>query len=92
LIEGADLFIYDSTYTDDEFPGKVGWGHSTWQEAVRLAKAAKVRKLAIFHHEPDHDDKFMKKVEAAAGKVFPRSFVARERQVEDVRRRGKKKQ
>jgi phosphoribosyl 1,2-cyclic phosphodiesterase len=91
LIEGADLLIYDSTYTDDEFPTKIGWGHSTWQEAVRLAQAANVRKLAIFHHEPDHDDKFMKKVETAAAKVFARSFVARERQVEDVRKRGKKK-
>jgi phosphoribosyl 1,2-cyclic phosphodiesterase len=91
LIEGADLFIYDSTYTDDEFPAKVGWGHSTWQEAVRLAKAAKVRRLAIFHHEPDHDDKFMKRVEAEASKLLPSSFVARERMVEDIKRRPRGK-
>lgn len=91
LVEGTDLFIYDSTYTDDEFPAKVGWGHSTWQEAVRLAKAAKVRKLAIFHHEPDHDDKFMTRVEAQAKKLFPRSFVARERQVEEIKPRGAKR-
>ena len=32
LIKGADIFIYDSTYTDKEFPGRIGWGHSTWQE------------------------------------------------------------
>ncbi len=90
LIEGADLLIYDSTYTDEEFPGKVGWGHSTWQEAVRLAQAGKVRRLAIFHHEPDHDDRFMAKVEQQARKILPTSFVARELQSVEVRRRGKK--
>jgi len=84
LIEGVDLLIYDSTYTDEEFPSKIGWGHSTWQEAVRLSKAAKVRRLAIFHHEPDHDDRFMRTVEIAARSDFSRSFVAREGQVVNV--------
>jgi phosphoribosyl 1,2-cyclic phosphodiesterase len=51
LIEGADLVIYDSTYTDAEFPAKVGWGHSTWQEGVRLCRAANVKRMAIFHHD-----------------------------------------
>jgi phosphoribosyl 1,2-cyclic phosphodiesterase len=36
LIDGASLVIYDCTYRDEEFPGYVGWGHSTWQEAARL--------------------------------------------------------
>ncbi|MEJ0068413.1 MAG: MBL fold metallo-hydrolase [Pseudomonadota bacterium] len=40
LISGADLVVYDCTYTDDEFTKKVGWGHSTWQEGVRLCRAA----------------------------------------------------
>jgi phosphoribosyl 1,2-cyclic phosphodiesterase len=91
LVEGADLLIYDSTYTDEEFPSKVGWGHSTWQEAVRIAKAANVRKLAIFHHDPDHDDKFMKRVEAQATKLLSSSFVAREGHTEKLRKRGNKK-
>ncbi|MFP3422441.1 MBL fold metallo-hydrolase, partial [Bacillus sp. SIMBA_161] len=62
LIEGADLVIYDCTYTDEEFPEKVGWGHSTWQEAVRLCQSANVGQLAIFHHDPDHDDAFMDRI------------------------------
>lgn len=78
LIEGADLVIYDSTYTDDEFPAKVGWGHSTWQEAVRLAKAADVKKLAIFHHDPEHDDDFMDRVAEEARSSWDRTFVAQE--------------
>ena len=51
LIEGTDLVIYDSTYTDEEFPSKVGWGHSTWEEGVRLCKEAGAKNLAIFHHD-----------------------------------------
>ena len=79
LIEGADLVIYDSTYTDDEFAAHVGWGHSTWQEAIRLCRAAHVKKLAIFHHDPNHEDSFMREVERAARKQWDQATVARER-------------
>jgi len=78
LIEGADLVIYDSTYTDQEFPNFIGWGHSTWQEGVRLCTRAKVGRLVIFHHDPSHDDAFMDKVAADADKARPGTIVARE--------------
>ncbi len=78
LIEGADLVIYDSTYTDEEFPEKVGWGHSTWQEGIRLCRAAGVKQLAIFHHDPDHDDTFMEGVERDAKNSWDKALVARE--------------
>ncbi|HET7681857.1 MAG TPA: MBL fold metallo-hydrolase [Xanthobacteraceae bacterium] len=78
LVQKADLMIYDCTYTDEEFPNHAGWGHSTWQQAVRLADAGGVTRLAIFHHDPDHDDTFMQKVEVAAAKAHPGAFVARE--------------
>ncbi len=81
LIEGADLVIYDSTYTDEEFPGKIGWGHSTWQEGVRLCRTAGARKLAIFHHDPDHDDSFMAGVEKTARAEWDGAFAAREEMV-----------
>ena len=78
LIEGVDLLIYDSTYTDEEYPARVGWGHSTWQQAVRLAEAARVGRLALFHHEPDHNDQIMARIEAEAQAALPRTFAARE--------------
>ncbi|MDD9971022.1 MAG: MBL fold metallo-hydrolase [Myxococcales bacterium] len=78
LIEGADLVIYDATYTDAELPAHVGWGHSTWQEGVRLCRQASVKQLAIFHHDPDHDDPFMDQLEADARQVWGDAFVARE--------------
>ncbi len=78
LIDGADLVVYDSTYTDDEFPDKIGWGHSTWQEGIRLCRATDVKRLAIFHHDPDHEDRFMDGVEADARLEWEGSIVARE--------------
>jgi phosphoribosyl 1,2-cyclic phosphodiesterase len=78
LINGADLVIYDSTYTDAQLPQHVGWGHSTWEEGVRLCKGAGAKRLAIFHHDPDHDDPFMDGVAAAARAAWPGAFVARE--------------
>jgi len=78
LIEGADLVVYDSTYTDEEFPAKVGWGHSTWQEAVRLCRQASVKQLAIFHHDPSHEDSYMAEVEQKAREAWSGAIVARE--------------
>ena len=78
LIEGADLVIYDSTYTDKEFPGKINWGHSTWQEGLRLCRASEVKSLAIFHHDPDHEDLFMEAIEAESRALWLGAFVARE--------------
>jgi phosphoribosyl 1,2-cyclic phosphodiesterase len=78
LIAGADLVIYDSTYTDAEFAAYVGWGHSTWQEGVRLADMAGARRLVIFHHNPENDDAAMDRIAAAAKIVRPGTLVARE--------------
>ena len=78
LIEGADVLIYDSTYTEKEFPARVGWGHSTWEEGMRLCLAANVKSLAIYHHDPDHDDLFMERLEAEARDAWIGNLVARE--------------
>lgn len=71
LIEGADLVAYDCTYTEEEFPAKVGWGHSTWNEGMRLCQAAGAKTLGIFHHDPAHDDTFMEALEAEAKAAWP---------------------
>lgn len=78
LIEGTDIFIYDCMYTDDEFGDHVGWGHSTWQEGVRLSEAAGVKRYVVFHHDPDHDDDFLDAVQKAVEERRPGSVVARE--------------
>lgn len=78
LIKDADLVIYNATYTDEEFPSRVGWGHSTWQEGVRLCKAANAKRLALFHHDPGHEDDFMARLETEARKTWDGILVARD--------------
>ncbi|WP_026098826.1 MBL fold metallo-hydrolase [Kamptonema formosum] len=82
LARHADILIYDATYTDEEYcsekSSKVGWGHSTWQEAVKVAKAAQVKKLVIFHHDPLHSDDFLDRVGEQVAQQFPDSLIARE--------------
>ena len=78
LVRGADYFIYDSTYSDDEYERHRGWGHSTWQECCRLAEAAGVKTAVIFHHDPNHDDHDMDRIAAAAAEMRPGTIVARE--------------
>jgi phosphoribosyl 1,2-cyclic phosphodiesterase len=56
LCAGADLLIHDAQYTEEEFRRKAHWGHSTVGYAVRVAAEAGVRRLALFHHDPTHDD------------------------------------
>lgn len=78
FLEGADLLIYDSTYTDSNFSQFKGWGHSTWQEGIRLSRAADVQRLAIFHHDPASTDTILDQISVETKTLFPNSFVASE--------------
>ncbi len=78
LINGADMVIYDSTYTDEEYLDREDWGHSTWQEGVRLCDQAKCGTFVAFHHDPDHNDAFMDEVARELSLARPGSVVAKE--------------
>jgi phosphoribosyl 1,2-cyclic phosphodiesterase len=78
LIQDADIVIYDATYTDEEYPKYVGWGHSTWREGIRLCDAANAKQLVLFHHDPGHDDAAMDTIGRDAAKVRPGTLVAAE--------------
>lgn len=88
LARDADVMIYDATYTNSEYynekSSKKGWGHSTWQEAVKVAKAANVKQLVIFHHDPLHNDDFMDEIAQDTAEAFPNSVVAKEGMVIDL--------
>jgi diguanylate cyclase (GGDEF)-like protein len=66
FLEGADLVIHDSQYSCEEYKTKHGWGHSTIQYATDVAIAAHVSRLALFHHDPMHDDEKIQGMEAEA--------------------------
>lgn len=84
LIEGADVVAYDATYTETEYATRIGWGHSTWNEGVKLVQAAGAKRLCLFHHDPDHDDAAMAAIERDASLVLPGTFAAREGAVLDM--------
>ncbi|MBD2021972.1 MBL fold metallo-hydrolase [Leptolyngbya sp. FACHB-36] len=82
LARNADVLIYDACYTDEEYHDpkspKVGWGHSTWQEALRLAEAAGVKQPVVFHHDPNHSDDFLDTIAKQVQAVFPNAVMAKE--------------
>ena len=53
---GADVLIHDAQYRSDDVPEKVGWGHSVLRDTCRLARAAAVDELVLFHHDPERTD------------------------------------
>jgi len=63
---GADLYIREAQYTEEEYPTKKGWGHSTWKDAVNSAHAAQAKRLVLYHHDPMHDDNFIDQVVASS--------------------------
>jgi phosphoribosyl 1,2-cyclic phosphodiesterase len=56
FFEGADLLIHDAQYLADEYPQKTGWGHSTVEYVVDVARHADVKRVALFHHDPSRTD------------------------------------
>lgn len=84
LAQDADLLIHDGQYTPEELPRFRGWGHSSWAQAIEVAEQAKVRQLVITHHDPDHDDAFLARVEKACQARFRDCCLAREGMEIDV--------
>ncbi len=78
LAQNADLLIHDAQYTPEELKDKKGWGHSSWEQAIDVALRAKAKKLALFHHDPEHDDSFLMRVEKECQRLFANAFLARE--------------
>jgi phosphoribosyl 1,2-cyclic phosphodiesterase len=90
LAKGADLLICDAQYTPEEYRGggsapcKVGWGHSTYEGAPKLASDAGAKRLILFHHDPDQDDEAVRRKEALARERFDGAIAAFEGLVVDV--------
>ncbi len=89
LARNADVLIYDAQYLPDEYAGvrgqsRVGWGHSTYEAGVELARAAGVGKLVLFHHDPSRTDEQVFEIEARAQALHADLCAAREGMVIDV--------
>ena len=78
LAQGADLLVHDAQYSleqRDEFPE---YGHSSWLEAVKVAKKANVGCLALFHYDPNASDDYMESILLKAREIFPRTILSQE--------------
>ncbi|MBI2956532.1 MAG: MBL fold metallo-hydrolase [Acidobacteria bacterium] len=86
---GADLLIADAQYRPEQLGAqKAGWGHGSWDAAVRMARAAEVRHLVLFHHEPLHSDEELDDILEQARQAFPQTWSATEGMQLDVSREG----
>ncbi|MEP1208613.1 MAG: MBL fold metallo-hydrolase [Rhizobiaceae bacterium] len=78
FVADTDLMIYDGTYTDEEFPTFWNFGHSTWEEGVRISKAAGVKNYCVFHHRPSRTDKDLDRIGEQCKRAFENSWMGKE--------------
>ncbi len=76
---GADILIVDAQYTADEYPSRVGWGHSTNIQAAEFAGRAEVGRLVMTHHDAGRCDEDVDRMAAQARRVFAETVAARDR-------------
>jgi ribonuclease BN (tRNA processing enzyme) len=83
FIRGVDVLVHDAQYSENDYTGAVaaptrGYGHSTPIMAARVARAAGVGRLILFHHDPSYSDVDLQLLEQEARQVFPATTAARE--------------
>lgn len=78
FVRGSDLLLYDSAFEDAEMGGFCGFGHSSWQQALRVATSAGVGRVGFIHHMPMRSDEELRRIEAEAQTTLPGAFAARE--------------
>jgi phosphoribosyl 1,2-cyclic phosphodiesterase len=78
LAQGADLLVHDAQYTAEELPLRKGWGHSSYDQAMQVAEMSGAKRLALTHHDPEHDDEFLLRLERLCQERFKECLVARE--------------
>lgn len=70
LAQGVDVLFHDAQYTEGEYSERVGWGHSSVEDAATLALMSNAKNLILFHHDPAHDDTDLERMAATAGDVW----------------------
>jgi phosphoribosyl 1,2-cyclic phosphodiesterase len=78
LASNVDVLIHDAEYTDEELKIHKGWGHSSYSQAIEVAERANVKNLILTHHDPDHDDSFLKKMEKKCQERYKNLILARD--------------
>jgi phosphoribosyl 1,2-cyclic phosphodiesterase len=88
LAHGADVVLHDAQYLESEYETRIGWGHSSVDDAVAFCRAVDARHLVLFHHEPERSDRGLESLQDRARKLFgddrPPPILAREGMSIDV--------
>jgi phosphoribosyl 1,2-cyclic phosphodiesterase len=88
LCSGADILISDAQFTPQQLAGnRKGWGHSSWEASVRLAKEAGVGQVVLFHHDPDSTDRHLDEILLQSQSQFERVCMAAEGMVLGMERK-----
>lgn len=77
MVRDCSFILYDGMFTETEYPSRKGWGHSTWQEGVKLAEEMQIPRLVITHHLPERTDEELLAMENYARQAFPNIHFAR---------------
>jgi ribonuclease BN (tRNA processing enzyme) len=77
--KNADILIHDAQYSLEQYKNFAGYGHSSYAMACDTAKQAEVKKLLLYHHDPNNDDKALEKIEEEARKLFTNAELASEK-------------
>jgi phosphoribosyl 1,2-cyclic phosphodiesterase len=78
LAKDADILIHDAHFTPSDLDNHRGWGHSSWKEAVAVAKSANVKQLILFHFSPNYNDQDILEIERLAKAEFPNTIIAKQ--------------
>lgn len=78
LSMNADVLIHEAQYTDEELKSHKGWGHSSYSQAIEVAERSNAKYLIITHHDPDHDDEFLRRMEKKSQEKFKDLVFARD--------------
>ena len=78
LAKDADVLMYDAHFTPEEYPKYVGWGHSTYEEGIKVAQLSGVKELHLCHHAPEHTDADVDEIQRRAQARFEKSYALQE--------------
>jgi len=86
LAKDTDLLIHDAQFTDEEYKTRRGWGHSSYNHALAFARLTNARRMALFHHDPSHDDERLEQIYADhdCGNMDFDVFLSREGETVEV--------
>jgi ribonuclease BN (tRNA processing enzyme) len=75
FVKGVDFCVHDAQYTDEDYDRKIGWGHSTFTQSMRLVKDAGVKRIFFTHHDHGSDDQFIDNMLRKMKRKYPRVTI-----------------